>query len=127
MLVLPRCQRTAGVMLRYGDLAGELDQIRHPGIAVPTDSGVTAGGQPYLILDWAGGRPLTQSRARLSLRERLHVLVQLCDALRHVHQEGWLLSEVDPSLLWIGSDLQLTLMGLGLVRMPIRPTPSSAA
>lgn len=118
VLVLPRSERTAAFMLRYGDLAGELDQIRHPAISVPTDSGVTAGGQPYLILDWAGGRPLSQNRARLSLRERLHTLVQLCDALRHAHQQGWLLGEVDPSLLWIGPGLQLSVMGLGLVRMP---------
>ena len=118
VLVLPRSERTAAFMLRYGDLAGELDQIRHPAISLPTDSGVTRGGQPYLILDWAGGRPLSQSRARLSLRERLHVLVQLCDALRHAHQQGWLLGEIDPSLLWVGPGLQLSVMGLGLVRMP---------
>ncbi len=118
VLVLPRSERSAGVMLRYGDLASELDQIKHAAIAVPTDSGVTAGGQPYLILGWAGGRPLTQARAKLSLRERLQVLVQLCDALRHAHQQGWLLSEIDPSLLWVSSEPQLTLMGLGLVRMP---------
>ncbi|WP_158080958.1 hypothetical protein [Pelomonas sp. KK5] len=123
VLVLPRTERTAGVMLRYGDLAGELDQIRHPAIAVPGDSGVTGGGQPYLILDWAGGRPLTQARAKLSLRERLQVLVQLCDALRHAHQQGWLLSELDPSLLWIGPGVQLSLMGLGLVRMPDPENP----
>ena len=118
VLVMPRSERAAGVMLRYGDLSSELDQLRHPGIALPTDSGVTAGGQPYLILDWAGGRPLTQARAKLSLRERLQVLVQLCDTLRDVHQQGWLLGELDPALLWVGSDLQVTLMGLGLVHMP---------
>ena len=118
VLVLPRGERGAGVMLRYGDLASELDQLKHPCIAVPTDSGITAGGQPYLILDWAGGKPLTMARGKLSLRERLDVLLQLCEALRHAHQQGWLLSEVDPSLLWVGTDRRLTLMGLGLVRMP---------
>lgn len=118
VLVLHRSERAAGVMLRFADQAGDLGQLSHPAIVVPTDSGITATGQPYLILDWAEGEPMLRACEALGLRERLELLVQLCEALRCAHQQGWLLAEVDPSMLWVGEDLKLKLMGLGLIRMP---------
>lgn len=118
VLVLPRSERAAGVMLRFADQAGELGRLDHAAIAVPTDSGITAAGQPYLTLDWIEGEPLLQACEALQLRERLQLLVQLCEALRYAHQQGWLLAELDPAMLWVGPGQQLTLMGLGLLRMP---------
>ncbi|MBY0365674.1 MAG: hypothetical protein K2X12_05480, partial [Burkholderiaceae bacterium] len=41
VLVLDRSDQGAGVMLRYADQAGDLAQLSHPHIAVPSDSGVT--------------------------------------------------------------------------------------
>ena len=118
VLVLPRNERSSGVLLRFGDQVGELGQLRHPAITVPTDSGVTAAGQPYLILDWTDGQPILSACAPLPLRERLLLLVQLCELLRSAHQQGWLLGEMDPAMLWVDADQHLTLMGLGLVPMP---------
>lgn len=118
VLVLHRSERAAGVMLRFADQAGDLGQLAHPAIVVPTDSGVTAAGQPYLILAWREGQPLLRAAALLPLRERLLLLVQLCEALRYVHQQGWLLAEVDPAMLWVGAERNIQLMGVGLVRMP---------
>ena len=118
VLVLPRNERSAGVLLRFGDQVGELGQLRHPAITVPTDSGVTAAGQPYLILDWTDGQPILSACASLPLRERLLLLVQLCELLRATHQQGWLLGEMDPAMLWVDADQHLTLMGLGLLPMP---------
>ena len=118
VLVLPRNERSAGVLLRFGDQVGELGQLLHPAITVPTDSGVTATGQPYLVLDWTDGQPILSACAQLPLRERLLLLVQLCEVLRSAHQQGWLLGEMDPAMLWVDADQHLTLMGLGLLPMP---------
>lgn len=118
VLVLPRNERSAGVLLRFGDQVGELGQLRHPAITVPTDSGVTAAGQPYLVLDWSDGQPILSACASLPLRERLLLLVQLCELLRSAHQQGWLLGELDPAMLWVDAEQHLTLMGLGLLPMP---------
>ncbi|MET0520322.1 MAG: hypothetical protein ABW005_15990 [Burkholderiaceae bacterium] len=118
LLVLQRSERAADAMLRFADQAGDLGRLDHAAIRVPSDSGVTAGGQPYLILDWADGDPLLRACAALPLRVRLQLLVQLCELLRYVHQQGWLLGEIDPAMLWLGPDQHLTLMGVGLQRMP---------
>ncbi len=118
VLVLSRSDLGAGVMLRYADQAVDLARLQHPHIAVPSDSGVTPDAHPYLILQGEHGEPLLPRLPGLGLRERIELLVQLCEALRSAHQQGWLLAEVDPAMIWIGPDGAVRLMGLGLARIP---------
>lgn len=118
VLVLARGAQAAGVMLRYADQAGDLARLQQPHIAVPGDSGVTPEGQPYLIVAGDHGRPLLPALTGLGLRERIELLVQLCEALRSAHQQGWLLAEMDPAMVWLAPDGSLRLMGLGLTRIP---------
>lgn len=118
VLVLDRSDQGAGVMLRYADQAGDLGKLQHPHIAVPCDSGVTPDAHPYLILEGTHGEPLLPQLHALRLRERVELMVQLCEALRSAHQQGWLLAEMDPAMIWLAPDGHVRLMGLGLTRIP---------
>lgn len=118
VLVLDRSDQGAGVMLRYADQAGDLAKLQHPHIAVPSDSGVTPDAHPYLILQGEHGGPLLPQLHRIGLRGRVELLVQLCEALRSAHQQGWLLAEIDPAMIWLGPEGEVRLMGLGLARIP---------
>jgi serine/threonine protein kinase len=118
VLVLDRSDQGAGVMLRYADQAGDLARLQHPHIAVPSDSGVTPDAHPYLIIEGQHGEPLLPLLHQLDLRERIELLVQLCEALRSAHQQGWLLAELDPAMIWVNPEGQVRLMGLGLARIP---------
>ncbi len=118
ILVLPRCDDSADIMLRFGDQVGDLGALSHPVIKVPCDSGITADGRPYLVFDACDGQAIERACQNLPLRERMQLIVDLCEALRYAHQQGWLLGEIDPSLLWVGKNRQLKLMGLGLLRIP---------
>ena len=118
VLVLDRSDLGAGVMLRYADQAGDLAGLQHPQIAVPSDSGVTPDGHPYLIIEGEHGEPLLPQLQPLGLRERIELLVQLCEALRSAHQQGWLLAELDPAMIWLLPESKVRLMGLGLARIP---------
>lgn len=118
VLVLDRSDQGAGVMLRYADQAGDLGKLQHPQIAVPSDSGVTPDAHPYLIVEGTHGEPLLPRLQQLGLRERIELLVQLCEALRSAHQQGFLLAEIDPAMIWLDPEGKLRLMGLGLTRIP---------
>lgn len=118
VLVLNKSEHAAGIMLRFADQAGDLAGLSHPHIAVPCDSGVTALGHPYLIVEGDHGLPLLPQLGEIGLRDRAKLLVQLCEALRSAHQQGWLLAELDPAMIWRTSRGELRLMGLGLVRIP---------
>jgi len=117
-LVMHRGELSAELLLRFADHADELMKLTHPRIAVASDSGVTPLGQPYLVLAAQEGQPILEAAEAMGLRERLDLAVQLCALLCHVHRQGWLLSEVDPELIWVDADGQVSLMGLGLVRIP---------
>ncbi|MGQ3095061.1 MAG: serine/threonine protein kinase, partial [Roseateles sp.] len=118
VLVLDRSDHGAGVMLRYADQAGDLAKLQHPHIAVPSDSGVTPDAHPYLIVEGTHGEPLLPKLEQLGLRERIELLVQLCEALRSAHQQGWLLAEIDPAMIWLDPAGNVRLMGLGLTKIP---------
>jgi serine/threonine protein kinase len=118
VLVLDRTDLGAGVMLRYADQAGDLAKLQHRHIAVPSDSGVTPDAHPYLIIEGEHGEPLLPRLHQLDLRERIELLVQLCEGLRSAHQQGWLLAELDPAMIWLSRDGEVRLMGLGLARIP---------
>ncbi|WP_082680246.1 serine/threonine protein kinase [Paucibacter sp. KCTC 42545] len=118
VLLLPRSERAMGLMLRFGDLAADFEQLGQPMIAVPTDSGVTPQGQPYLVFEQVqGGQPLLQAAAAMPLRARIELLLSFCEALRALHTQGWLWAEIDPAMLWLDRRQQLKLMALGLLRM----------
>ncbi|MBB4843096.1 hypothetical protein HNP55_001615 [Paucibacter oligotrophus] len=118
VLVLPRSERAMGAILRFGDLAADFEAFQHPALCMPTDSGVTAQGHPYLIFEGVAGQPLLRAAAALALRERLSLVLQLCEALGSAHRQGWQWAEIDPAMLWLGRDRKLKLMALGLLRMP---------
>lgn len=118
VLVLDRSDQGAGVMLRYADQAGDLAKLQHTHIAVPSDSGVTPDAHPYLIVEGEHGEPVLPRLHELGLRARVELLVQLCEALRSAHQQGWLLAEIDPAMIWLGPEGGVRLMGLGLAKIP---------
>ncbi len=118
VLVLDRSDQGAGVMLRYADQAGDLAKLQHMHIAVPSDSGVTPDAHPYLIVEGEHGEPLLPQLHQLALRARVELLVQLCEALRSAHQQGWLLAEIDPAMIWLDPKGDVRLMGLGLAKIP---------
>ncbi len=126
LIVFENATDAAALMLRFADGASELARLEHHGIVTPMDSGVTPHGKPFLVLPWVEARPLMSLTERLALRERLALLLQLCDALAHAHSEGLLLSELDPSLLWVRADGRLQLMGLHLSHEELPEPPHPA-
>jgi len=101
VLVYEQAEDAAAVLLRFADEHPGLHALRHPDIALPLDSGLTADGLPYVVMQWLDGRPLLPQVMELPLRQRLELVLQLCGILGHLHAQGQLLRELDPGLLWL--------------------------
>ena len=67
-----------------------LNLMKHPGIAMLLDAGVTEEDQPYFVMEYVPGTPLHEyiEKHRLSLRERLVLFRHVCDAVQHAHNKG---------------------------------------
>lgn len=113
---------TVGRLARFEAERQILATLRHPRIAQVYDAGETAGGYPYLVMEYVRGAPLTDycDEHRLDLRTRVRLLIQACAALTHAHQQGVIHRDVKPANLLVeGSDggHWLKLIDFGIARL----------
>ncbi len=81
---------TREVLARFEAERQALALMDHPGIARVLDAGVTEQGRPYFVMELVEGLPLTEfcAQEKLTVRERLRLMRQVCAAVEHAHQKG---------------------------------------
>ena len=64
-----------------------LGQLSHPHIARLLDAGATSLGVLYFVLEYVEGKPIDQwcDERNLDVPARLHLFLQVCDAVAHAH------------------------------------------
>ena len=90
---------TAAVVARFEQERQVLAIMDHPNIARVLDGGVTSHRQPYFVMDWVDGAPLTDfcDQEKLSLDKRLELFVGICRAVQHAHQKGIVHRDLKPA------------------------------
>ncbi|HSF42425.1 MAG TPA: serine/threonine-protein kinase [Thermoanaerobaculia bacterium] len=96
--VVRRGRRTAALAARFEVERQVLALMRHPGIAQVLDAGTTPAGNPYYVMEYVQGVPITDycDRERLPVRQRLELFVEVCAAIQHAHQRGVLHRDIKP-------------------------------
>jgi WD40 repeat protein/serine/threonine protein kinase len=81
---------TKEVIARFNSERQALARMDHPNIAKVLDAGSTNIGRPYFVMDYVAGLPITMfaDQNRLSIKDRLLLFVQVCDAITHAHQKA---------------------------------------
>lgn len=87
------------VIARFEAERQALALMDHPNIAKVLDAGATRAGLPYFVMELVKGQAITEycDQARLNPRQRLELLVPVCQALQHAHQKGIIHRDVKPS------------------------------
>jgi len=90
---------TKEVVARFASERRALGIMNHPNIARIHDSGVTETGRPYFVMEYVPGLPITKycDEHRLTLRERLVLFRNVCEAVQHAHQKGIIHRDLKPS------------------------------
>jgi WD40 repeat protein/serine/threonine protein kinase len=81
---------TREVIARFNSERQALARMDHPNIARVFDAGTTDTGRPYFVMEYVAGRWITRfaDENRLSIKQRLLLFVQVCDAITHAHQKA---------------------------------------
>jgi serine/threonine protein kinase/Flp pilus assembly protein TadD len=90
---------TRQVVARFDQERQALALMDHPHIAKVFDGGETDSGRPYFVMELVKGVPITAhcDSQRLTVRERLAVFVQVCQAVQHAHQKGLIHRDLKPT------------------------------
>jgi non-specific serine/threonine protein kinase/serine/threonine-protein kinase len=86
-------------LLRFNVERQTLAIMDHPAIAKVFDAGSTAEGQPYFVMEYVPGLPITHycDRKHLSVHERLALFIKVCEGVQHAHQKAIMHRDLKPS------------------------------
>lgn len=87
------------VLARFEAERQALALMDHPNIARVFDAGTAHDGRPYFVMELVRGIPITRfcDERKLTLRQRLELLVPVCQAIQHAHQKGVIHRDIKPS------------------------------
>lgn len=96
-----------------------LARLEHPNVARLIDGGVTEQRRPWFAMEFIDGAPLVDYAQRhgLTVRQRLGLFLQACDALDHAHRRLVLHRDIKPANLLVAGNGRVKLVDFGLSRV----------
>jgi len=96
-----------------------LGQLTHPNIAELLDAGVTSTGEPYLVLEYVEGEPITEhcDRNTLDVRARVGLFLDVLSAVAHAHANLIVHRDLKPSNVLVRNDGQIKLLDFGIAKL----------
>jgi len=85
---------------RFQQEAQAVSRLEHPNIVKLNEFGVDDSGQPYLVMSYVDGVPLStliEQSGRLASDRAIKLVSDAADALRHAHGEGIVHRDIKPS------------------------------
>jgi len=87
------------VLARFEAEQQALALMEHPHIARVYDAGLAPSGRPYFVMEHVKGIPINEhcDQYRLTVEQRLHLFLHVCEAIQHAHQKGIIHRDLKPS------------------------------
>jgi len=114
----PQASSGPGFAERFNREARALAKLNHPNIVTLYEFG-QAGGLPYFIMEFVDGLNLRQleSAGRLSPREALQIVPQICEALQFAHDEGIVHRDIKPENILLDKKGRVKIADFGIAKI----------
>jgi serine/threonine protein kinase len=125
-IIAPEREKDPAFAARFEKEAQALARLSHPNIVTVHDFG-QAGGLYYLLMEYVDGVTLRELLAagRISPREALAIVPQICDALQFAHDQGIVHRDIKPENILMDRRGRVKVADFGLAKI-IEPGPSRA-
>lgn len=96
-----------------------LADLNHPNIARLFDGGETAGGVPYLVMEYVNGIPINVycHEHNLSTEQRLKLFCTVCDAVQYAHQHLVIHRDIKPGNILVTEEGSPKLVDFGIAKL----------
>lgn len=87
------------IVRRFQSERQSLAIMDHPAIAKVFDAGTTPQGQPYFVMEYVPGLPITDycDQKKLKISDRLELFMQACEGVQHAHQKAIIHRDLKPA------------------------------
>src|ERR1039457_31663 len=106
-----------------------LAQLNHPNITRLLDGGVSADGDPYLVMEYVDGRPIHQfcDTRQLPVADRIRLLLPVCSAVEYAHRNLIVHRDLKPGNIFVTSEGVPKLLDFGTAKLLLAGATDSAA
>ena len=96
-----------------------LARLSHPNIARLLDAGLSASGQPYLVLEYVDGQPIDvfADARHLVVDDRVRLILDVLDAVGHAHAHLIVHRDLKPSNILVSADGSVKLLDFGIATL----------
>jgi tRNA A-37 threonylcarbamoyl transferase component Bud32/tetratricopeptide (TPR) repeat protein len=116
------------VAARFAAERQALALMDHPNIARVLDAGTTTSDRAYFVMELVDGQPVTAYRdaARLTIRQRIELMIPVCQAIQHAHQKGVIHRDIKPSNILVTKDGTPKVIDFGIAKATEQPLHDGA-
>ncbi len=117
-ILAPEREKDPAFAGRFEKEAQALARLSHPNIVTIHDFG-EAGGMYYLLMEFVDGVTLRQllNASRVSPREALAIVPQICDALQFAHDHGIVHRDIKPENILLDRLGRVKVADFGLAKL----------
>src|SRR3984885_9441928 len=100
------------LLKRFYREAQSAGKLQHPNIVTIYDLG-DQDSNPYMVMEFLEGESLDSmiaSRRVVSLEQKLHIAIQVCNALNYAHQHGVIHRDIKPANVMVIKDFTIKIV-----------------